>query len=210
MPDFVPPHSNPESLKPRTIIPLEGLMGIAAIEDSIAAVVEPSYDKEARMARDCVKELLRPIIQKRPFVGSFVDTELEIMADPYDRLLDCRERGFKMQTRTYPRTNSYSLEAAKLAVGLLFRSNLYSSSRRAVIGSTVSELFYLPLPRAPRYGSGVLGSGTIGLDDSSDILRTSPVRIKASSGHALSRYATMPLYSKTPMPASDSDTRRTG
>ena len=193
-----------EMLSPGTIIRLDGLMGFTAIETSIVTLVEPNHDIHAWQAELPVKSLLSPRINNQRFIGSFIDSSLEVMAEPYKRLLDCRERGFTMPLRTYPRTNARSLVAAERAVGLIFRSNLYS--RSLLIGSTVSEMFYLPLPRSARYGGDALSCLVPRLSDSP---RTSPVRVN-NTRRALSRYVTNPRYDKTPLVADGVQAERNG
>ena len=68
---------------------LSDMTQLAEFEDTLAPRVDPTFDVNLWQGRIALKEMLRPKVLNRPFNGRCIDIRIEVMTDPYDRMLDC-------------------------------------------------------------------------------------------------------------------------
>jgi hypothetical protein len=79
---------------PGTVVELSDITELAAFETCVAYNIDPDMvpsAREAWEARPHVRDLIRP----PKFNGTIASIALEVMADPYERLLDAKERGWR-------------------------------------------------------------------------------------------------------------------
>lgn len=123
------------------VIEFADIRELAAFEDLIAAEVDPKHEPEVWAARSKLRDLIRP----PHFNGTIADIKLVVMADPYERLLDAKERGLK------PGSGNYVL-SSELAKSLIPRYRGFiltatpKSSRPGEFGQIQAELCYFPVP----------------------------------------------------------------
>lgn len=133
----------PEGLQPGDVIQFADITELATFEDVVAPLVEPSYNKEIWSQRPHIRNFIRP----PKFNGTIADIELEVMADPYERLLDAHERGWKLKgAGSYERTAEYSKGLINRYHGFSLTANAKSSGR-GTVGQVQAELWYFPLRR---------------------------------------------------------------
>lgn len=146
---------NPEinsisELIPGDVIEFADITELPAFEDIVFAEIDPSMtdrQREAWMGRVALKDLIRP----PKFNGSIANINLEVMENPYDRLLDANDRGWTFRGRgngslNYKLTNQYAEELIPRYRGFVFTADAKSSGR-GVVGQISTEIWYKPVPR---------------------------------------------------------------
>jgi hypothetical protein len=133
-------------LKPGTVIELADSTQLSAFEDLIAQSVDPNYNPDFWLARPKLRDLIRP----PKFNGTIANIKLEVIGEPYERLLDARERGWQLGKG--PGKFELSGESAQSRIekykGFSFTADAKSSGR-GVIGQIQAELFYYPVYDRP-------------------------------------------------------------
>ncbi|HSX53280.1 MAG TPA: hypothetical protein VLF90_02845 [Patescibacteria group bacterium] len=140
------PNKQPaDVLKPGNIIELADIRELVMFEDIIAAEVEPYYDKVLWAGRQPIGELIRP---KKPVVfnGTIANIHLEVMDEPYERLLDARQRGWKIPGRgIFQLTSRFAGELIPRYRGFRLTAEP-KSSKPGILGQIQAELWYYPVP----------------------------------------------------------------
>ena len=206
--DYAPKPELYPSLAPGTIIVLSDMTQLASFEDAIAPIVDPTFDKSLWEGRTSLKEMLRPKIDNKPFNGRCVDVTFTVLANPYDRLQDYPDRGFRLQGTSGKKRESESGKASiDHYLGFLVAVNLISSGR-GNIGSSVAEVFYAPVFRnlnrsvSQQYsGNNQTANGDVKIIVST--AKKNSFSKAHSNGKAIVRFATHPLYSKLPLLEAD-------
>lgn len=117
------------------------------LEDLIARRVDPSMNSweptvEIWNQRPKTAEQLR--LPK--FNGRITDITLQVMHEPYERIVDARQRGWSFPNNvTYDRTSELNKETLKNYVGLTLAGQCISTGRSS-IGQFQAELWYFPVP----------------------------------------------------------------
>ena len=130
-----------KSFKPGLKFSIDSAHDFTFFEDKVAAIICPGmthcqktiWDGRANIFSD-----LRP----QGFNGRLAGMALEVMLEPYARLLDARDRGLALKGRNYARKDR---EEHKKYLGFIFRSSAMSSGRGQV-GEIYVELWYAPAP----------------------------------------------------------------
>jgi len=140
---------NPDTLRfyaPGTILNLPSLDGIAEIEDAAALTIEPHPTQlqwEAWQTRDRLKEKLRP----SNYNGTMREVVVEVMEEPYARLLDARQRGWKIPNcSNLRRTTTHAQKDTESYIGLAITAQA-TSSGRGTIQEIQAEVWIAPVPR---------------------------------------------------------------
>ncbi len=146
--------SSINKLKPGDRIDFANITEIPAFEDIVAEIIDKKVDEilperpnvlnlAAWGGRVAVSELLRP----PKFNGSITDISLTVMHEPYERLVNARERGWKLDSGNVIRTREDEQNLALLSTykGFEFIGNAFSTGR-GVIGQISAELWYAPMP----------------------------------------------------------------
>ena len=124
-----------------------------SFEDTVAEVVDPMLYGD-RKAAWYGRSALRDQIYPSKFNGRLLDITLTVMDQPYDRLLDAQERGWRLNTGgSYNRESELNSDTKKRFAGFIF-SALAKSTGRPALGLVQSELWYFPIARIDNgYGS---------------------------------------------------------
>lgn len=128
----------PPEIQPGTIIELDDITELAAFEDAIVPFVNPEYNQEHWEARRPLKEALR--VPK--FNGRMTDIVMQVMEAPYERLLDARERGWKVTGGSFERPRA-SEDVIRHYLGLTYTTHARSSGQ-GVVGQVQAEIWYMP------------------------------------------------------------------
>lgn len=86
-----------DALKPGDVIELKGIGELTAFEDLLAGAIDPYHNSRVWANRKRLSDLIRPKAKGITFNGSICNIKLIAMADPYERLLDAVDRGWKGQ-----------------------------------------------------------------------------------------------------------------
>ena len=124
------------------VLTLNDATELPEFEDLVANDIYP-YASEDRIAAWQGRVALRDLIRPPKFNGSLRNIEILSMEDPYDRLLDARERGWSITGGTLPRKD---IDTAREGTrGFLFTADAHSSGK-GIIGQIQSEMWYLRAP----------------------------------------------------------------
>jgi len=119
---------------------------IAEIEDAAALTIEPHptlLQWEAWQTRDRLKDKLRP----SNYNGTMREIVVEVMEEPYARLLDARQRGWTIPgCGNLRRTTAHAQKDTDTYIGLSITAQA-TSSRRKIIGEIQAEVWIAPVPR---------------------------------------------------------------
>lgn len=147
-----------EFLAPGTVIQLDEITQMRPLENAIAMAVRPDMTPMQQYAwngRSDIVDAVRPL----KFNGRMVDIELAVMEDAYDRLLDAKDRGWKLGAGNgYKLSQEWNLDKVERYVGLALVANARSSGR-GIIGQVQTELWYYPIPDS--LSSQVRKDGTV-------------------------------------------------
>ncbi len=131
-------------LQPGNIFELSDITELAAFEGLVAPEVDPFYNHILWQSRLPLKELIRP----PKFNGTIANIKLTVMNNPYDRLLDANQRGWKFKSRA--QTHKLQSDISKAQIpnyrGFVFTGDAKSSGR-GTIGQVQAEIWYYPLPK---------------------------------------------------------------
>lgn len=143
------------TFQPGDVIELGEISKLAEFEELVATDLQPNMTKIQRdvwAGRVALKELIRP----PKFNGSLVNVRLEVMDEPYSRLLVARERGMQFHLKGRPPQNN------PVNVGTWRGFKFITDARSSVPGfkaQVQTELWYVLLPYIPRITKGTLKSG---------------------------------------------------
>jgi len=196
-------------LVPGDAILLENVDQLAAFEDAVAYEIDPSMTqgmRDAWMARAALKELIRPAKHR----GRISDITLIVMDEPFERLMDARERGWRFQRTIYgtelPGGSQHHTKdetAIDSYQGYILTANAHSSGR-GVIGQVQSELWYRRVRGTLRETAYTIASGET---------RTYQHRGKKTSdngGRSIRRYIAVPKVEPSAFIELDETSRRIG
>jgi len=141
---MVTPESPECVFTPGNVIEFGDITELATFEDLIAKKVEPVYDHSngSWPGRIALRDLIRPL----KFNGTIADIKLEVMKDPYERLLDARQRGWAMPYRTIPKlANEFAEELIPRYRGFVLTADAKSSGK-GTVGQIQAEMWYYPMP----------------------------------------------------------------
>ena len=148
--------SNPESvspfppeIQPGTLIEFNDITQLAAFEDTIAPFVTSRYKPEYWESRRPLKDVLRV----PEFNGRMSDIAMQVMEAPYERLLDARERGWKITGGSLARPQAPE-DVIRHYMGFAYTANARSSGR-GVVGQVQAEIWYAPNADPHGYGRAV-------------------------------------------------------
>lgn len=132
-----------ESLQPGDVIEFADITELPAFEDMVAAAVDP--DMFACYSANWAGRVpLREFIRPPNFNGTIADIRLEVMDQPYERLLDARERGWRLDGSQYERFSELGQQSISHYRGFTLMADAKSSGR-GIIGHMQTELWYYPL-----------------------------------------------------------------
>jgi hypothetical protein len=195
--------SDPVSfIRPPIIITLDDITQFPAFEDVVADDIQPirlEGQREAWEGRVPIRNLLRP----PKFNGSIRSIALMAMEDPYDRLLDARERGwaFPHGGKTVRRLDID--EAREYTRGFTFTADAQSSGK-GIVGQIQAEMWYMRAPyNEHRY---------IRLNENKElVVRTSSSFSTGNHGGAIVyRRITKPKLEKDAFIRADAESRKIG
>lgn len=178
--------TEPLELMPGDSIHFDDITQLPAFEDYIASMVDPDMTDSMQQAWNG-RVALRDIVRPPKFNGSIRDIQLVVMEDPYDRLLDLKERGWKLNKSRLGNPTSQS-DVVDSFQGFTFIADALSSGR-GTIGQIQAEIWYncVPLQKRPaRYTAE---------DGTSKTARTGPKTAKIVShtaGASVQRRVTIP------------------
>lgn len=138
------PHSL-EVLEPGSVIEFAEITQLKAFEDLVAVIIEPDLtptDMEHWVkGRLALQNLIRP----PTFNGTIADIRLQVMEEPYARLVDARERGWQLPGGgKYALSGPLSDELISRYHGFVFTANAMST-RKGFVGEIQTELWYYPI-----------------------------------------------------------------
>ncbi len=134
-----------ETLVPGNILSFDTSTDLVNFEDIVARQIAPRMTPLQQglwAARLPLTEHIRP----DKFYGRLATITLEVMANPYDRLVDARERGLKMGLGSF---NKRLIPEQDLTYGFIFRAEAYSSGKGCV-AEVNTEMWYMPSRRNGR------------------------------------------------------------
>ncbi len=136
------PVSALSELKPGDVIRFADIRELHEFEGVLATFVDPEHNRKNWAGRQKLRDLLRP----PKFNGTIRDIRLTVMDKPHERLLDARERGWRLRRGNY---SKFQTEAAasiiEKMIGFTFTANA-SSSRKRNAGQIQAEIWYYPIP----------------------------------------------------------------
>ncbi len=197
-------------LVPGDVIEFADIRELTAFEDLIAAEVDPKHKPEVWAARAKLRDLIRP----PDFNGTIADIKLVVMADPYERLLDAKDRGLKPGSGNHV-LSSELVESQKANYRGFILTATPISSRPGNLGQIQAELWYFPVPPSlekagkTRHGSYKLKSGeVIGYTATSrnDYIK----RKNHQEGKAINRVVTQPRIERELFIQAHETSRRIG
>lgn len=182
-------------LQPGDVIEFGDLREVPTFEDMVAVSIDDRISKlfpertnvlnlSAWAGRTAIRELISP----PKFHGTIANVRLDVMEEPYERLIDARERGWKFQrgASNFQRTSDDALSVALLPEyrGFVLSADAKSSGR-GTVGQIVAELWYAPVPFDFHNASSTLNQRT-SLHGGSSVFRviTSP-RLEKDNFYAL-------------------------
>lgn len=135
-------------LQPRDAIEFTDLAELPAFEDIVAAEIDPDMTPHQTVvweSRPHIKNYLRP----PEFNGPMLNVRLEVMDDPYARLLDARKRGWRFVGLTGTSTRELKSKFADRLIpryrGFKFTADAHSSGK-GTVAQVQSEMWYYPVP----------------------------------------------------------------
>lgn len=130
-------------LSPGAIIEFNDITELPAFEDALAEAIDPDMTparSEAWQGRVNIQNLIRP----HKFYGRITDVHLEVMAEPYQRLIDARERGWQVgRGGSYRLTSKFADQLIPQYRGFIFRATALRG--RMEIDQIRAELWYYPV-----------------------------------------------------------------
>ncbi len=187
-----------EDLCPGDIIEFGDATELASFEDLVAASIDTQVDnllpgrnhkaiQDGWAGRVAIKELIRP----KTFNGTIADIRLEVMEDPYARLLDAKQRGKTMlKGFSIRRTNEFAELLAPLYAGFSLTALAKSTGRPSMQLQT--EIWYAPVNiTSRRKGSAYQDRGS-------------------SGGASVQRFMTKPEIEEGTIEAINEESRRIG
>lgn len=190
-------------LKPGDTIEFDNITQLPAFEDLVAQFIEgnvPPSPWELRMwgGRMMIGNLLRP----NGYNGDIRQVRLTVMEEPYDRLYDARERGWKFgMSRPHNRSEDPAVAASYL--GFLLTAVATSSGRGPAGGQIQAELYYGSvgiIPYTPKRR----------LIDGSEADQTYIYKSSTNGGSHIRRFVTKPIIEQEAMIALQEESRRIG
>lgn len=201
-------NSTPEGLNPGDVISFADMRELMDFEELLAPLVDPKANLELWQARPKIGNLLRP----PNYNGTPRDITLTTMSDPYDRLLDARERGWQFSHKGKigaERTEPESVRGKY--IGFIFDAEAHSTDFRKR-GRISAELWYYPTSRAI-HKAGTKASSYITKDgEKHQYLRSKDSSFSkgASVGESIRRVVTRPKYDKERFAAAHDTSRSVG
>ena len=192
------------SLAPGTIIVLSDMTQLAGFEDTLVPLVDPAFDINLWQGRIALSEMLRPKVGNKPFNGRCTDISIKVLADPYYRMLECTEQGYKFQGSNGKKRESQTGQSSiDSYFGFMFKANMKSSGR-AVDRSFDVVAFYAPEYRRLTRITGQQSRASSKNNEAEVKIRTSTVKkglpSKAhDSDRAIIRFVSHPRYSEAPL-----------
>jgi hypothetical protein len=136
----------PVELVPGTVFEFEDLELLHNFENAVGRVVDPEMTAEERQQWSD-RQKLQALVKPEDFYGRLEEITLEVMEEPYQRMIDAIGRGWKFKRGTAhnisSHDNEYNLSMQQEYLGFLF-SALARSTGRGIIGEVRSELWYFP------------------------------------------------------------------
>ncbi|HSW37585.1 MAG TPA: hypothetical protein VLG37_04440 [Candidatus Saccharimonadales bacterium] len=129
-----------EDLYPGRVLDFGRLDDLHPFEDDIAPLVDPTYDRDTWLGRVPLKGLLTP----DGFHGRVDDISLTVMAEPYERLLNARQRGKRINPGRYERTTKASQAQIGQFLGFTFKAAAYTG-RQSKVSPLEAEIWYAPI-----------------------------------------------------------------
>lgn len=188
----------PSELNPGNVFRFANMHELVAFEDLLAPIVDPIADVLVWQARPNLIDLLRP----RDFIGTIRGITLTSMHEPYKRLLDARERGWKMKRgiSCLERTQTGSEQFIDQYLGFVFDAEARSTNP-ALRGRVAAELWYYEMPKKlVKAGTVITSSNRVKngeLHKSTSISgRDSYTSRSGKMGEEIRRVVTRPAYNK--------------
>jgi hypothetical protein len=199
-------------LSPGTIIELDDIAALRKFEDMIAGVVNPEFNPVIWAARESIGDLLRPPM----FNGRLTDIRLVTMEDPYDRLLDAKERGwqFPKSGGTHRLRSAVADSVIPLYRGFTMLANA-RSSRGGFVGQVETEAWYYPVPHNIVRRAGAVSIKTYTRKDGTtatyrSVARQDQIRFPTHIGLTVRRAVTKPKLKEEDFIKLDANARRVG
>lgn len=189
-------------LNPGDSIQLGDITQLPAFEDMVAEQVDPtmtSLMREAWAGRTAIRDLVRP----PKFNGTIADIELVVMAMPYDRLSDARDRGWSFGRDEVLITLTKDDEIINSFRGFTFLANAKSSGR-GIIGQIQAELWFARVPVSHSHQSYTSVSGN------KTWHRHNMKKAVSNGGASVRRYVTKPKIETTKFVNLNEISRRIG
>lgn len=137
---------NFDSLEPGSVIECDDITQMRTFEDWVAMTVDPKMTSNEKIMwemRPSFSEFIRP----RRFNGRIGNIVLELMENPYERLLDSRERGWFIPNSKSMKRTVNEEGVSENSIGFAFTADALSSGR-GIIGQIQTEAFYIPTLRS--------------------------------------------------------------
>lgn len=196
-------------LQPGEVIRFADMRELVLFEDLLAPLVDPLANVRLWEGRKQLGDILRP----SKFYGTIRDITLEVMANPYEKLLDANERGwtFSGSTGNKARTQEGAELIIERYLGFTFDAEAHSSnpSFRGRIGA---ELWYFPSSHQLVKAGSVVGFNVLKNGEMSPrVLRNDSRKSRGNhTGEAIRRVVTKPHYDRKNFEAAYDNSRSIG
>lgn len=202
-----------ELLLPGNIISFGDITELAAFEEVLAHVVNPEHDVNLWAARIALRDLIRP----PKFNGTIGNINLTVIENPYDRLLDAVDRGWRVGRGVAQRALSTEKSRQLIARfhGFGFTADAMSSGR-GITGQIQTELWYYPLiPKVVPAGTKLRGYNITSSGEKKEFIYTSKKDLLSHAnvdnlGKTINRVVAKPKYEKEKFIKLNEGSRRIG
>lgn len=135
-------------LMPGNVFILRSVGELTDFEDLVAASIDPHMSTQETVAWESRKHI-RDYVRPSKFNGNITNITVELMEDPYERLIDAPSRGWVLPTAKYERPSQKGQDSTAKYIGLMLTADARSSGK-GVIGQIQSEIWYAPVPLTTR------------------------------------------------------------
>ena len=131
-------------LQPGDRVDFDNFTQIKAFEDMVATVIEPLPSVQEKLIWDH-RPPINTLIRPPKFNGTIANIALEVMQDPYQKLLSAANDGWKLPGPRYIRNAENINVQEKYYKGFYLTANAQSTGR-GTIGEIITALWYIPAP----------------------------------------------------------------
>jgi hypothetical protein len=196
-----------EVFTPGLVIELEDLPEFVQLENSLAEYIDSTHNPVLWDSRPPIRDLLTP----STFNGRLTEIKLIVMDHAYERLLDSRERGFRIQRGggNYRLSPALEREYKDRYLGFTFIAQPRSTHPRE-LSQLQAELWYFPIsPQVLKAGTRT-GSSTDQYGNPYSYNSDHLVSRSSRTGQAIRRVVTHTKYEEEEFIELDEEAKRIG